>query len=56
MNRATAQSVVVIAVAAIVLSTQGCGKWVQSDNESGSGKRELRRNCQIFPAEVQAEI
>lgn len=38
MNRTTAKSVVVIAIAAVVLSTQGCGKkWVQSDNDSGSG-------------------
>jgi peptidoglycan-associated lipoprotein len=38
MNRTTAKSVVVIAVAAVMFSTQGCGKkWVQSDNESGLG-------------------
>jgi peptidoglycan-associated lipoprotein len=44
MNRATAKSVVVIAVAAVVLSSQGCGKkWVQSDNESGSGSASSKK-------------
>lgn len=38
MNRTTVKSVVVIAVAATLLSTQGCSKkWVQSDNESAAG-------------------
>ncbi len=38
MNRVIATSGVVMAIAVIVLSTQGCNKkWVQSDSESGSG-------------------
>lgn len=38
MNRVIATPGVVMAIAVILLSTQGCGKkWVQSDNESGSG-------------------
>jgi peptidoglycan-associated lipoprotein len=38
MNRVIATSGVVMAVAVIVLSTQGCSKkWVQSESESGSG-------------------
>lgn len=38
MNRTTGHLVVVIAIAAVMLSTQGCGKkWVQSDNDNGTG-------------------
>jgi peptidoglycan-associated lipoprotein len=38
MNRVIATSGVVMAIAVIVLSTQGCNKkWVQSESESGSG-------------------
>jgi peptidoglycan-associated lipoprotein len=38
MNRVIATSGVVMAIAVIVLSTQGCSKkWVQSESESGSG-------------------
>lgn len=38
MNQTRVKSVVVIAVAAAVLSTQGCGKkWVQSDNDNATG-------------------
>jgi peptidoglycan-associated lipoprotein len=38
MNRVIATSGVVMVIAVIVLSTQGCSKkWVQSESESGSG-------------------
>ncbi len=38
MNRVIAMSALVMGIAVIVLSTQGCNKkWVQSDREGGSG-------------------
>ncbi|MBX3301602.1 MAG: hypothetical protein KF693_05245, partial [Nitrospira sp.] len=57
MNRTTAKSVVVIAVAALILSTQGCGKkWVQSDNESGSRSASSKKLPDISGGSSSGEL
>lgn len=57
MSRTTAKSVAVIAVAAVVFSTQGCGKkWVQSDNESGSGSASSKKLPDISGGSSSGEL
>jgi peptidoglycan-associated lipoprotein len=57
MNRVTTKSVVAIAVAALMLSTQGCGKkWVQSDNDSGSSSANSKKLPDISGGSSSGEL
>nr|WP_281719541.1 OmpA family protein [Nitrosomonas nitrosa] len=57
MNRATVNSVFVIAIAAVVIFTQGCNKkWVQSDNESGSGSASSKKLPEISSGSSSGDL